>query len=176
VSDGIQSLELSVHALIKRFIERQQVTFTAFRALRPAIIDAEHINLDEKKLIEILNRYVDAPWQGHWHEWTYYFQGAGCRLIHGKTAEIIEWEASDVNTFDRYWFVNWLEWLWMFHPDDKDLNLLKVYFRHRPNRNDLYEIVFPMLRVLAIDGYIRNDLKNKNMYTLVDNKQQAGIA
>lgn len=171
MSDGIESLEISVHHLIERFIERQQVTFSAFSALRPAIVDADHINLDEKKLIELLTRYIDAPWQGHWHEWTYYFQGAGCRLISGETAEIIEWEASDVNTFDRFWFVNWLEWLWMFHPDDKDLTLLKVYFRTRPNRHDLYEIVFPMLRVLSIDGYITNDAKNKNMYTLENNRQ-----
>ena len=176
MSDGIQSLELSVHNLIKRYIERQQVTFTAFRALRPAIVDAEHINLDEKKLIEILTTYVDAPWQGHWHEWKYYFHGAGCRLINGETAEIIEWEAADINTFDRFWFVNWLEWLWMFHPDDEDLPLLKVYFRHRPGRDDLYEIIFPMLQVLAIDGYIRADSKNKNMYTLADNKQSADIS
>lgn len=175
MSEGIESLELSVHNLIKRFIARQQVVFSVFRALRPAIVDVDPINLDEKKLIEILTRYIDAPWKGHWHEWTYFFQGTGCRLINDETAEIIEWEAPDVNTFDRYWFVNWLEWLWMFHPDDKDLTLLKVYFRHRPNRQDLYEIVFPMLRVLSIDGYIRNDAKNKNMYTL-NNNQQADTA
>ena len=42
MSDGIQSLELSVHNLIQRFIERQQVTLTAFRALRPAIVEADH--------------------------------------------------------------------------------------------------------------------------------------
>ena len=168
MSDGIESLELSIYSLIKRFIERQKVTFAAFRALRPAVVEAEHINLDEQKLIEILTRYVDAPWQGHWQEWAYYFHGGGCRLIHDETAEIIEWEASNVNTFDRYWFVNWLEWLWMFHPDDEGLTLLKAYFRHRPSRHDLYEIVFPMLRVLSIDEYIRNDSKNKNRYTVVD--------
>lgn len=176
MSEGIRSLEVSVHNLILRYIERQHVTLAAFKALRPAIVEAEHINCDEKKLVRILSAYIDAPWKGHWHEWTYHFQGAGCRLISSETSEIIEWEASDVNTFDRYWFVNWLEWLWMFHPNDTDLTMLKDFFSYRPNRYDLYEIIFPMLRVLSIEGYITNDATRKNMYTLVDAQEKSHIA
>lgn len=172
MSEDVVSLEVSVLNLIKRFVQRQQVTLDAFRALRPAIVDAEHITCDEPKLIEILTQYMDDPWQGHWHEWSYYFQGAGCRLINGETAEIIEWEAADLNTFDRYWFVNWLEWLWMFHPQDDDLNLLKDYYSHRPNRYQLYELIFPMLQLLKVEGYINQDKRQKNMYTLVHKEEK----
>ncbi len=172
MSEDVVSLEVSVMNLIKRFVQRQQVTLDAFRALRPAIVDAKHITCDEPKLIEILTQYMDDPWQGHWHEWSYYFQGAGCRLINGKTAEIIEWEAADLNTFDRYWFVNWLEWLWMFHPQDDDLNLLKDYYSHRPNRYQLYELIFPMLQLLKVEGYINQDKRQKNMYTLVHKEEK----
>ena len=42
MSDGIESLEVSVMNLIKRFIGRQAVTFDAFQALRPALIEADH--------------------------------------------------------------------------------------------------------------------------------------
>jgi len=176
MSDDIHSLEVSIFNLIQRFIERQQVTFEAFKALRPAIIEAEHINCDEEKLIKILNMYMDEPWKGHWQEWSYHFQGAGCRLISSKTSEIIEWEASDVNTFDRYWFVNWLEWLWMFHPHDDGLVMLKDFFSYRPNRYDLYEIIFPMLKVLAMEGYITNDPHKKNMYTVNKSQEKTNIA
>ncbi len=176
MADEIVSLEVAVFSLIKRYIERQEVTLEAFRALRPALIEADHIDCDEKKLVEILTKYMDEPWQGHWHEWSYYFQGSGCRLISGETAEIIEWEATDVQTFDRYWFVNWLEWLWMFHPNDSDLRLLRDFFSHRPNRYDLYEIIFPMLNILSIEGYIKQHDRHKNRYKVVDKKQSLDVA
>jgi len=176
VSDEIVSLELAVLNLVKRYIARQEVTLAALKALRPALVEADHIDCDEQKLINILTHYMDEPWQGHWHEWSYYFQGAGCRLISGETAEIIEWDAMDVKTFDRYWFVNWLEWLWMFHADDSDLRLLRDFFSRRPNRYDLYEIIFPMLRVLNVEGYIQQDDRHKNRYTLVEHSQNLDIA
>lgn len=174
MSEDIVSFENAVLNLIKRYIARQEITLEAFRALRPAVIEAEHINCDEKKLIEILTMYINDPWQGHWQEWSYYFQGAGCRLISGETAEIIEWEVTAINTFDRYWFVNWLEWLWMFHPKDKDLYTLRNFYSYRPNRYDLYEVIFPMLSLLRTEGYVTQDDRNKNRYTLI--KQAETIA
>ena len=176
MAEDIQSLEITVHNLITRFIERQKITLEAFRALRPAIVEADHITCDEQQLIKILTAYMDSPWQGHWHEWSYYFQGVGCRLINSKTSEIIEWEAADVNTFDRYWFVNWIEWLWMFHPNDKDLKMLKDFYSYRPNRYDLYKIIFPMLKLLVLENYITHNPEQKNRYTLLDKKQQSTIA
>jgi len=176
MSEEAASLEVAVLNLVKRYIARQEITLEAFRALRPAIVDADHIDCDEEKLIDILTHYMNDPWQGHWQEWSYYFKGAGCRLISGKTAEIIEWDAVGINTFDRYWFVNWLEWLWMFHPEDRDLYLFRDFFNRRPNRYDLYEIIFPMLRVLNVEGYITQDDRDKNRYTLVKKEHNLDIA
>lgn len=167
MADDIHEIEMSILRLIQRFVERQSITFEAIKALRPALVEAAHIKLDQKKLISILSRYMDEPWQGHWQEWTYYFQGAGCRLIHGETREIIEWELHDLNTFDRYWFVNWIEWLFLFHPDDTDLVLLKDYYRQRPHRYGLYDVIFPMLKLLREEGHLRPVSNSSNIYTLV---------
>lgn len=174
--DDTQSLQQVILKLAERYIERQKITLEAFRALRPAILEADHVNMSEDQLIRILLQYIDSPWQGHWQEWSYYFHGAGCRLINSKTSEIIEWEASNVNTFDRYWFVNWLEWLWMFHPNDEGLASLKGYFSATPNRYNLYNLVFPILRVLVIEGYIHPKGGNKNMYTIIPDENKSQIA
>lgn len=174
--EDIQSLEISIYNLITRFIKRQQITLDAFRALRPAVVDAVLINCDEQQLINILNQYIEAPWKGHWHEWAYYFQGTGCRLINSQTSEIIEWEVSNIHSFDRYWFVNWLEWLWIFHSEDSGLRMLQDYFVAMPNRHDLYEIIFPMLKVLTMDGYITNDPAHKNIFALVEDVPDTHIA
>lgn len=168
MTESIVSLERSILDLVYRFVDRQQVTLEAFRELRPAIVDTK---ADQAKLIDTLTQYINHPWQGNWHEWSFHFHGLGCRLINNKTAEIIEWEAPDVNTFDRFWFVNWLEWLWMFHPDDENLKLLKDFYSHRPNRYDLYDLIFPMLNLLRVEGQISQDRRQKNIYTLIQDEQ-----
>jgi len=167
MTDDIQAIEMAVLRLVQRFVDRQSIPFEAIKALRPALIEATHIRLDQQKLASILTRYIDEPWQGQWQEWIYSFQGAGCRLIHDETREIIEWEICDLNTFDRYWFVNWIEWLFIFHPNDQDLALLTVYYQQRPHRYGLYDVLFPMLRLLRDEGHLTHDNKSKNVYTLV---------
>lgn len=167
MNKDIHSVEMSVLLLVQRFVERQRITFDAIKALRPALVEAAHINLSQEKLVSILSRYMDEPWQGHWHEWTYHFQGAGCRLINDETREIIEWQARDIETFDRYWFVNWIEWLFKFHPDDEDLVLLNAYYLQQPHRHGMYEVIFPMLKLLHDEAYLAHNDLSDNVYTLI---------
>ena len=176
MADDIQILETSVLNLIKRYVKRQQIAFNAFRALRPAIIEADNISQNDKKLTEVLSQYVDEPWMGQWQDWTFYFQGIGCRLIHEETAEIIEWEAPDIHTFDRHWFVNWLEWLWIYRSDDPDLAFFEDYFAGSPTRNQICQVIFPVLSVMVEDNFIRNDPHHKNTYRLDVDRQSMSLA
>ncbi len=60
---------------------------------------------------------IRATQRGSWGEWSYYIHGRGCRLVHARTREPIEWDSPDLQTFDPSWFAHWLEW-WSHDTDE----------------------------------------------------------
>lgn len=174
--DDIQFLQMSIFRLTERYIDRQKVIGEAFRALRPAVLETALSGCGESDMMSALMRYTDSPWRGQWNGWSYQFQGMGCRMIHQQTREIIEWEVCEMKSFDRYWFVNWIEWLWMFNPDDPEIQILNDLYAFRPDRYQLYNLVFPMLRLLTSEGWLANDGVHDNLYTIAKVESKAEIA
>jgi hypothetical protein len=106
--------QAAVYTLIKKFIELQKLAFDAIVELRPD-------RAVTWGMIPVASLPIDFKWpdkssivfRGDWgkaKEWHYFLHGGGCRLIHKVTAEPIEWDAPNIQRFDRYWFANWVKW------------------------------------------------------------------
>ncbi|MHB8629078.1 MAG: DUF6896 domain-containing protein [Aggregatilineales bacterium] len=106
--------QLAVYTLVKKFVERQRIVFGAIVELRPDRAAAwgmipvdqlpEHLRVRDKYSIIFRGDWGDNK------EWHYFLHGGGCRLIHSTTGEPIEWDAPNVQRFDRHWFANWVKW------------------------------------------------------------------
>jgi hypothetical protein len=111
--------------LIERFVDRQALAAQTMQALRPDKILKASPAVPIEEIYRAHEKYSGTPTIGVIEEWHYAFHGLGCRLIHRETKEPIEWDAPDLQRFDRYWFENWVTWLLSQSNSDKDVAIIK---------------------------------------------------
>ncbi|MEO1288282.1 MAG: hypothetical protein AAFV93_10980 [Chloroflexota bacterium] len=122
--------------------------------VREALVDLHpHIEVNRKKVknIYIRQSYTKNFWcttkgTGIWREkWNFYIHGIGYRLTHLETDERLEWDMGERNSFDKYWFTNWLKWYLYNGQVNPALNFL---MEHKDIFH-LRELVFPILDSLC---------------------------
>lgn len=177
---NLTETQSAVLALIRRFIARQQLVFDALMDLRPHFVmfAGRHELTDEegRQLSQLRLKYSrEVPQKGYWganNEWEYFVHGGGCRLVHTVTKEPIEWDASDIRRFDKFWLVNYLEWLFQQQTEDEWIEVLKTRFAERSAalpqgfHSKLHEFIFPLLEELSQVGILSE--AEYNRYTLLD--------
>jgi hypothetical protein len=177
---SLTETQLAVLALVRRFVKRQQLVFDALMNIRPHLVMyADHrtelTEEESRELSRLRHEYFRQSPSGHWgvdKEWTYFLHGVGCRLVHNVTQEPIDWNASNVDGFDKFWLVDYLQWLLGQQSNDEWLQVLKTQFAERsaslPQRVDskLREFIFPILEELSQDGILSEP--DYNRYTLLD--------
>jgi hypothetical protein len=101
---------------ISLFIERQMVVLEIMQQMRPDLLALAGATDAESVLagFALSEKHGSVPQKGIWthenQEWEYFFHGLGCRLVHMDSGEPIEWDAPNVSSFDREWFLNWYGW------------------------------------------------------------------
>jgi hypothetical protein len=178
---NLTETQSAVFALVRRFVERQQLVFDALMDLRPHfVIYADHrTKLTDKEGQEVsrlrLKYYRSSP-SGYWgtdNEWEYYVHGGGCRLTHTVTKEPLDWDAPNIYRFDKFWLVSYLEWLFQQQTDDEWVHILKMQFAERSVSlqkgifSKLHEFIFPILEELQQLGVL-SEPDNLNWYILID--------
>ena len=110
-----------------------------------------------QRMIE--NQTPSVNQTGNWKDkagetWNYFMHGGGCRLRHGITGEVIDWDCPDTSRFDAFKFAFHLEWQVKNYPE-KYPNLTK-YLRS----NDSHSIVQNLIPDLVNEGRLKKDLTN----------------
>jgi hypothetical protein len=174
---NLTETQSAVIALIKRFVERHQLVRAAIGDLRP------HFLLDRGSTVEAVLEWaqMDAKCSheilqgGYWgtdNEWEYFVHGGGCRLTHTVTRELIDWDAPNIHRFDKFWLVDYLQWLLQQQSNDNWLQILKTQFTEQSTslprgiHSELREFIFPILEELSQAGVLAEPEGNK--YTLLD--------
>jgi hypothetical protein len=101
--------------LVKIFVERQQLVLAALLELRPGWPIMYRFNqfTNEEEQVKAVMQTLSNPPSGLWgdeNQWQYGTHGGGCLLVHTITGEPLEWDAPEVDVFDRYWFGDWVRW------------------------------------------------------------------
>ena len=112
--------------------------------------------------------YISATGRGYWgqaNEWQYSLHGGGCRLTHTITGEVIDWDAPDLNRFDPYWFVGWLQWYLSQNTNDQDARIILMAINAQDGqfRNRIFDILEQIHQVGKL--YYYPDSTNK--YALI---------
>lgn len=167
----LNSIELAIYTLVKRFVQRQAIVLEALKELRP---DFFMETTDEN--VAIILAYRRSSQIGYWGEgkqWEYFIHGRGCRLIHTITGEPVEWDVYDLNTFNQDWFVHHLEWLLKQTYQDESLTQVNVWLENelKPSASEsnrycqLRELILPLLEQLRDSGLLQRD-DSQFRYTL----------
>ncbi len=167
----LNSTELAIYTLVKRFVQRQAIVLEALKELRP---DFFIETTDEN--VAIILAYRRSSQIGYWGEgkqWEYFIHGRGCRLIHTITGEPVEWDVYDLNTFNQDWFIRHLEWLLKQKNQDKSLISVKVWLENKlkPSASEsnyydqLRKLILPLLEQLRDSGLLQRDV-SQFRYTL----------
>src|SRR5690606_25287156 len=142
----------------------------ALSSLRPDLMFfSQRTNLDDTEFLEeyirLSRQYADVPETGRWRgEWDYRVNGMGILLTHTTTREPIEWDAPDTQRFDRFWFLNFVEWHLSHSADDEAVYVVRNSVRQYNGK--LREFTFEALYELQNRGaIIRCD--NLNRYILL---------
>ena len=154
--NGIQS---AVHSLASSFVQRQNFALAALREIRPDLLDENRIRPTKE--------YIKSTQSGYWgedKEWRYFIHGRGCRLIHRVTGEPIEWDAPEVQRFDPYWFVNWLDWL--LAQEDRSEAIRIIETQCKEHSEDVKTLVFNVLDQLQQAGVLLVHPGRTNLYEL----------
>ncbi len=154
----------TMYHLISLFVSRQTLVFEALRELRPQILISTGAMVKDQ--IETVHKSrFDTPPTGYWganQDWKYFLHGLGCKLVHITTQEPIEWDAPDLKSFDRYWFINWLKW-YVNYSEEKD----SISFLKSMNSNTIDIFALEMLSKLEADKMLfRRSPQHSNEYTL----------
>jgi len=172
----MNSIQLAVHSLVSSFVQRQKLVLAALSEIRPDLLD-----MVGEKRVRPTKEYIKLTQSGYWgedKEWRYFIHGRGCRLIHTVTKEPIEWDAPDVQRFDPYWFVNWVNWLLTQGDENKIIPIIKS--RIEEQTDGLRNLIFDLLEQLQQLGALRYYPDRTNMYELVSPREfdsiNAGLA
>jgi hypothetical protein len=180
----MNTIQSAIYSLIQSFVQRQSLVLEAISDLRPdKVMRAEHSDDSEfwmqwtfESWQSFVLGFARRPAIGDWgknKEWEYFLHGDGCRLIHKATRERIEWDLGSLRTFDRYWFVNHLEWLLDQNTVDEAVITVRVWYenekklnlRPKPSYRPLSDAVFPVLEQLHQMGFLS---QNEQYYTLTE--------
>jgi hypothetical protein len=97
-----EPLYLELYDALTHFIGRQQLVVRA--------VADQGVSPDDLQQ-GVGGWHEKTPQVGTWGgDWEIFFHGAGCRLKHHKTGEVVEWNAPDPYAFDPFFFVEHLEW------------------------------------------------------------------
>jgi hypothetical protein len=160
------SVQSALYSLVQKYVERQSIVLSAMRELRPDIaLEDWEITPEERSKLRIEFWRIRKPAVGLWddnREWEYFVHGGGCRLIHSVTQERIDWDARNLQRFDRSSFVNHLKWRLEQPIEDKAVSIFKAWYEEnatsipkmKPSFGPLHDAVFPMLEELAQLGLL----------------------
>ena len=146
---------------INLFLARQKLVFQALLDIRPGLLISVGILKPEDR-----PKHGSLSDTGSWgenQEWKYFRHGLGLRLFHTVTEEPIEWNASNEQTFDRYWFSNWLYWYSQYDSKGKTeaiANIPKTEFRE-----SIFNILTELLEAKVLMREYPTQIPNE--YTLV---------
>jgi hypothetical protein len=166
---GLNKIQQQIFVLIQQFLERQALVLEVLEDLRPDIVlqSRSHNKKSTREyLLEIQKlrrQYSKIPNPGFWgenQEWEYYIHGLGCRLKHVITAEVIEWDLPDLNIFDSFWFIAYIEWLFKSNIEDDNIQMVKEF--QIKNNLTLQEIIFPVLEQLENQNIISRVINGSN--------------
>ena len=151
----LNSYQSAIWALVNRYLARQVVVCSALKELRPDILILAEGKRSVDELLQARASYAKAPQSGLWgkdNEWRYFVHGKGCKLTHIITNEPLEWDAPDLTAFDKWWFVNYLEWLIRFKPNDASVRVTVAQMNDE--KTDIRESVFEILEQLLTLGLL----------------------
>jgi hypothetical protein len=109
----LTALQRFVWALISTYIDRQSLVKQALYTLKPSIFYVGQSSLSVEELVVLVQTDAKVPSTGYLYlddKWEYYLHGSGCKLVNQDTLEPLEWDAPDVEIFDRYWFAVYATW------------------------------------------------------------------
>ena len=95
--------------------------------------------------------------QGVWYDptgtaWDYYLHGCGCRLKHQMSGEPLDWDCPDVQSFDPYFFNEYVDWLVRQSGRDVDTEMLRRWLDQQNG-----EGVIALIEEMRVDGVIARD-------------------
>jgi hypothetical protein len=172
--DDRTSIQSALHNIIVKFVDRQLVVLEAMRELRPDItmtmlnIGTAHEQQEATKQFHKRRKEEGYSGLGYWganNEWQYFQHGLGCRLVHTVTQERIEWDLGNLCRFNRFWFVNYLEWLLSTDQSDQDVqvirswlnNQLESHSQSKPVYGPIADIVFSLLEEMHHGGLLTQE-------------------
>ena len=177
----LNSLQSSVFAFMKQFVARQAIVLNAMQDLRPDIVMRLENRVDPKRWAELRLEYSRKPQIGNWGangEWTYFFHGDGCKLVHRETGERIQWDAGDLNEFNLDWFVDYLQWRLEQTDDNVDVKTVRSALNYPDLINNdagvenfnqrlkMREEILPILEQLSEKGLLIGNAQRTH-YTLI---------
>jgi uncharacterized protein DUF6896 len=160
-----QSLRAAMLSLIQQYINRQQLVSEVIHQLRPDLLMLSTQTEWTPQRLELLEQQQElvksTPQKGQWGEWHYFFHGGGCRLVHVLTSEPINWDLPDLNCFDKFWFLEYLEWLLSQARLNNSAAILKSAFADYSGSFQAF--TFLVLEQLKVLGHLA-DLDSQNKY------------
>ena len=172
----MNELQAAVYVLVKHFVERQYIVKAVMDEQRPEnylLSNPTLLSVEELyELDELAEKRSQSPGSGYWgvdKEWRFAFHGMGCRLIHTKTGETLDWDAGDVERFDCFFFLNYVTWAIDNTLDESVITIKKYYVNVNQNaKSPLENLILPVLEELCQLGYLlkSNQQHTQNKYLL----------
>lgn len=169
-----QPVQTAFHVLVERFVQRQSLVLDAMKELRPDLVQWAQGKIMMQEWIEAMQEGEQPAQKGYWgkeDEWEYFLHGLGCRLTHTVTQEPLEWDVGDLRTFDRFWFMHWLEWLLYQDTEIESVCVVKAWLEteSRDKGKPLQEMIFTALEWLQY-AEILSELDSQYKYMLISDK------
>lgn len=121
-------VENKIKRLIIEYVSRQGLVYECLMDLRPDLIAIADKSISRQTKAEIILKQQSLPripnigtWQ-RYGTWAYHIHGGGCLLVNFMTAERLEWDAPDINSFDVLWFFNWCRWISQINKEYSDIS------------------------------------------------------
>ena len=164
----MDELQSAIYRLLKRFVSRQVLNLRAVEEMRPQFMVMARRDAPTEELLRAMQDQPDSPERGYTgdnNQWSYVFHGLGCRLTHTITQEVIDWDAPDVNAFDAWFFLKWLEWLLKYEADSEDAVIVQKAFDS--HGGEFWDFVRERIQHLEEAGLIMQSEQYRNKYTLL---------
>jgi len=142
--------------LILFYIRRQSIVSRALLDISPRhllMVNDDDFRKILQPYIELYEEKVSMMSQpnlqsGVWGEWRYWIHGIGCKLVHIRTQEPLEWDTPDLYGFRFDWF--WVHFLWRYENDKQDV-IVEKYISSKYNQYSERQIFTLLVDLDAID-------------------------
>lgn len=159
--DGIEDIVLD---FIVEFVGRLDIVREAVFQLHPFLAWKVWKNKKPRTLqkrAKFMKKTKKMPYSAIWKkDWNYQVHGMGCKLTHILTGEPLEWDVDKMYSFDKYWFINWLQWRLLDGKEDETVAQMKEYVEITAN-NNLQLVVFSILDTLCHKRILENYYYNR---------------